>query len=77
MVPHIKNRVALIFSNKSVSSLKPKIESIVEWHKAKVGTIAPCDVTVPKGDTGLDPSEISFFHALKISTKIVKSKIEI
>ena len=31
----------------------------------------------PKGDTGLDPSEISFFHALKISTKIVKSKIEI
>ncbi len=32
---------------------------------------------IPKGPTGLDPSEISFFHALKISTKIFKQQIEI
>lgn len=32
---------------------------------------------VKKGPTGLNPSEIKFFHALKITTKIVKSIINI
>lgn len=39
--------------------------------------IAQCDVIVPPGSTGLDPSQISFFHALQISTKINKGQIEI
>jgi large subunit ribosomal protein LP0 len=30
-----------------------------------------------KSPTGLDPSQINFFHALNISTKIVKGQIEI
>lgn len=39
--------------------------------------ISQCDVVVPCGSTGLDPSQISFFHALQISTKINKGQIEI
>jgi large subunit ribosomal protein LP0 len=34
-------------------------------------------VFVPAGPTGMDPSQISFFHALQISTKINKGQIEI
>ena len=39
--------------------------------------VAPIDVTIPPGPTGLDPSQISFFHALNMSTKIQKGQIEI
>jgi len=35
------------------------------------------DVFVPAGPTGMEPSQISFFHALNISTKINKGQIEI
>lgn len=39
--------------------------------------IAQCDVIVPPGPTGMDPSAISFFHALQVTTKINKGQIEI
>jgi len=42
-----------------------------------VGALSPVDFTCPSGPTGLDPSQINFFHALNISTKIVKGQIEI
>merc|ERR1712066_1097329 len=44
---------------------------------AKAGVIAPCSVTIPKGPTGLDPAQTSFFQALNIATKINKGSIEI
>merc|ERR1712070_297416 len=44
---------------------------------AKAGVIAPSSVTVPKGPTGLDPAQTSFFQALNIATKINKGSIEI
>lgn len=45
--------------------------------EARIGAIAPVDFVCPAGPTGLDPSQINFFHALNISTKIVKGQIEI
>jgi large subunit ribosomal protein LP0 len=39
--------------------------------------IAPKDVMVPTGPTGLDPKQTGFFQTLQIQTKIVKSQIEI
>jgi len=72
-----KGKVGFIFSDAPIHELKP----IIEGHKipapAKVGTIAPLEVTIPPGPTGLDPSQISFFHTLNISTKIQKGQIEI
>ncbi|CAI0396546.1 unnamed protein product, partial [Linum tenue] len=44
---------------------------------ARVGLIAPIDVTVPPGNTGLDPSQTSFFQVLNIPTKINKGTVEI
>lgn len=57
--------------------MKPLIEGNKLESAAKVGVIAPVDVSIPPGPTGLDPSQIAFFHALKISTKIQKGQIEI
>lgn len=70
-------KVGLIFTDEPVYELKPMIEGNKIDTAAKVGVIAPCDVVIPPGPTGLDPSQISFFHALKISTKIQKGQIEI
>lgn len=39
--------------------------------------MAPKDVFVPKGSTGLDPKQTSFFQTLQIQTKIQKGQIEI
>lgn len=44
---------------------------------AKTGAIAPVDVHIPAGSTGMDPGKISFFQALNITTKIQKGAIEI
>jgi large subunit ribosomal protein LP0 len=45
---------------------------------ARVGAIAPIDVIIPHpAFTTMDPSQISFFHALQISTKIDKGMIAI
>ncbi|KAH7672903.1 Ribosomal protein L10P protein [Dioscorea alata] len=41
---------------------------------ARVGLVAPIDVVVPPGNTGLDPSQTSFFQVLNIPTKINKER---
>ena len=44
---------------------------------ARAGIIAPLNVVVPAGSTGMGPEKTSFFQALNINTKIVKGCIEI
>jgi len=39
--------------------------------------MAPIDVFVPAGNTGLGPEKTSFFQALSITTKISRGTIEI
>lgn len=75
--PLLKGKVGLIFSDAAVHEIKPIIEGNRKPAAAKVGMVAPIDVTVPPGPTGMDPSQISFFHALNMSTKINKGQIEI
>jgi large subunit ribosomal protein LP0 len=75
LTPLLKDKVALIFSDSSVYSLKQQIESNKVPTEAKLGALSPIDFSVPAGPTGLDPSQINFFHALNVSTKIVKGQI--
>jgi large subunit ribosomal protein LP0 len=77
LTPLLKEKVALIFSDASVYELKGKIEANKVPTEARVGVVSPIDYSCPAGPTGLDPSQINFFHALNISTKIVKGQIEI
>lgn len=44
---------------------------------AKVGILAPVDVIIPGGPTGMDPSQTTLFQSLNVATKIVKGQIEI
>ncbi|GKA09222.1 ribonuclease H-like domain-containing protein [Tanacetum coccineum] len=44
---------------------------------ARVGLVAPVDVVVPPANTGLDPSQTSFFQVLNIPTKINKGTVKI
>jgi large subunit ribosomal protein LP0 len=52
----LKGKVGLIFSDKAVFELMPIINSNKVQTVAKVGVLAPCDVIVPPGPTGMDPS---------------------
>merc|ERR1719198_1884167 len=63
-----------------MGSLDEVLELLKEFVKpaaAKAGVIAPVSCTIPKGPTGLDPAQTSFFQALNIATKINKGSIEI
>ena len=77
LLPFVRGNMGLIFTNDDLS----KIRKIVTEYKvpagAKAGTLAPSDVFVPPGPTGLDPGQTGFFQALNIATKIVKGSIEI
>lgn len=73
----MKGNTGLIFSNGDLSEIKKIIDAQKREAPAKVGIIAPDDVWIRAGPTGLDPKQTSFFQALNIQTKIVKTQIEI
>jgi large subunit ribosomal protein LP0 len=77
LLPFVRGNMGLIFTNDDLA----KVRTIVTEYKvpagAKAGTLAPSDVFVPPGATGLDPGQTAFFQALNIATKIVKGSIEI
>jgi len=77
LLPHIYGNIGLVFIQGELSEVKSLLVSNTVGAYAKVGSISPTLVTVPKGDTGMDPSKTSFFQALSIQTKINKGKIEI
>jgi len=77
LLQFVRGNMGLIFTNDDLS----KVRTVVTEYKvpagAKAGTLAPTDVFVPPGPTGLDPGQTGFFQALNIATKIVKGSIEI
>jgi large subunit ribosomal protein LP0 len=73
----MKGNLGFIFTT---GPLDPILDIVKEFYKpaaAKAGVIAPSDCVIPKGPTGLDPAQTSFFQALNIATKINKGSIEI
>jgi len=77
LIPLIKGNVGLVFTNHDLAEIRNLIVSNRVPAAAKPGTIAPTDVFVPPGPTGLEPGQTSFFQALNIATKIVRTSIEI
>jgi len=77
LLPRIKGNVGLVFTNKDLVEVRKKILENRVGAPAKAGTVAPNDVHIPAGPTGLDPTQTSFLQALNISTKINKGQIEI
>jgi large subunit ribosomal protein LP0 len=77
LVEQLVGNVGLIFTKADLSDVREQIESFKVGAPARVGLVAPVDVTVPAGNTGLDPSQTNFFQALNIPTKINKGTVEI
>jgi len=77
LLSHIKGNVGFVFTNGDLPEIRNKLAALKVQAAAKAGAIAPCDVIVPAGPTGLEPTKTSFFQALLIPTKINRSVIEI
>jgi len=77
LLPLVKGNMGFLFTNDDLNKIRKEVISFKIPAAAKAGVIAPRDVTVPAGPTGLDPGQTSFFQTLNISTKITKGSIEI
>ncbi|VFQ76594.1 unnamed protein product [Cuscuta campestris] len=77
LVPHLVNNVGLIFTRGDLKEVSDEVSKYKVGAPARVGLVAPVDVVVPPGNTGLDPSQTSFFQVLNIPTKINKGTVEI
>lgn len=73
----LSGNTGLIFTNEDVREITTTLDSFRVKAPARVGAIAPCDVVVPAGNTGMEPTQTSFFQALNIATKITKGTVEI
>lgn len=77
IIGQLRKNTNLIFSNGDLGEVKSVLDSVVRPSPAKAGMIAPDNVSIPAGSTGLDPKQTSFFQNLQIQTKIVKAQIDI
>jgi len=76
LLPYVRGNIGFIFTNGDLNALRAIVTSNKVPASAKTGVVAPIDVVIPPGPTGLDPGQTSFFQTLNIGTKIVKGAIE-
>eukprot|EP00468_Gymnochlora_sp_CCMP2014_P007993 CAMPEP_0167753308 /NCGR_PEP_ID=MMETSP0110_2-20121227/7636_1 /TAXON_ID=629695 /ORGANISM="Gymnochlora sp., Strain CCMP2014" /LENGTH=290 /DNA_ID=CAMNT_0007639049 /DNA_START=265 /DNA_END=1137 /DNA_ORIENTATION=+ len=77
LLEKIRGNIGFIFTSGDLIELRDAVLEHQDPAPAKTGQIAPCDVWVEPGATGLDPGQTAFFQALNISTKINRGAIEI
>jgi len=77
LLPMIKGNMGFIFSNGDLAAMRKQVMEFKMPAAAKAGVLAPVNVVIPPGPTGLDPGQTSFFQTLNVATKIVKGTIEI
>ncbi|EGX44554.1 ribosomal protein P0 (A0) (L10E) [Orbilia oligospora] len=77
LLPYVKGNVGFVFTNADLKETRDKILSNRVAAPARAGAVAPVDVWVPAGNTGMEPGKTSFFQALGIPTKIARGTIEI
>jgi large subunit ribosomal protein LP0 len=77
ILPYIKGNIGLVFTNSDLKTMRDMLISNRVAAPARSGAIAPKDVYVPAGNTGMEPGKTSFFQALNVPTKIARGTIEI
>lgn len=77
LLPFIKGNVGFVFTNGDLKEVRDKILANKVAAPARAGAVAPADVWVPAGNTGMEPGKTSFFQALGVPTKIARGTIEI
>lgn len=76
LLPYVYGNIGFVFTNGDLNALRSIITANKVPAGAKTGVVAPMDVVIPPGPTGLDPGQTSFFQTMNIGTKIVKGSIE-
>ncbi|CAN4098750.1 unnamed protein product [Withania somnifera] len=77
LISCLVGNVGLIFTKVDLKEVSEEVSKYKVGAPARVGLVAPIDVVIPPGNTGLDPSQTSFFQVLNIPTKINKGTVEI
>jgi len=77
LLPFVKGNVGFVFTNNDLKSIRDKILINKVAAPARAGAVAPADVYIPAGNTGMEPGKTSFFQALGVPTKIARGTIEI
>ncbi|KAJ7931423.1 60S acidic ribosomal protein P0 [Mycena leptocephala] len=77
LLPHVKGNIGFVFTASDLKEIREVITANKVAAPARAGAFAPKDVTVPAGNTGMEPGKTSFFQALQIPTKIARGTIEI
>jgi len=77
LLPHVKGNIGFVFTKGDLKEIRETIVANKVAAPARAGALAPKDVTVPAGNTGMEPGKTSFFQALGIPTKIARGTIEI
>mmetsp|Transcript_28571 Transcript_28571/g.78473 ORF Transcript_28571/g.78473 Transcript_28571/m.78473 type:complete len:324 (+) Transcript_28571:146-1117(+) len=71
-----RGNVGFVFTNDDLGEIREVLEANTRPAPARVGSVAPSKVIVPKGPTGCDPGQTAFFQTLQIATKITRGQIE-
>jgi len=77
LLPLIKQNIGFVFTKVELSAIRNKLLENRVGAPAKAGIVAPNDVTVPAGPTGMEPTQTSFLQALNIASKINRGQVEI
>jgi large subunit ribosomal protein LP0 len=77
LIDRLHGNCGFIFTNEDVKTVRDIAIRFKVEAPARVGVLAPNDVIVPPGPTGMDPGQTGYFQAMGIPTKIMKGNIEI
>jgi len=73
----VKGNCGFCFTKGDIKELRHEILNRKVQCPAKAGAIAPCDVSVHPGPTGMEPTQTTFFQSMNIATRINKGQIDI
>jgi len=77
LLPHVRGNIGFVFAKDDLQEVKKKLTELKVAAPAKSGNVAPVDVIVPAGPTGMEPTQTSFLQALNIPSKITRGQVEI
>ncbi|THG97331.1 hypothetical protein EW026_g4640 [Hermanssonia centrifuga] len=77
LLPHVRGNIGFVFTSSDLKEIRDLITANKVAAPARAGALAPLNVTIPAGNTGMEPGKTSFFQALGIPTKIARGTIEI
>jgi large subunit ribosomal protein LP0 len=77
VLPLVWGNIGFVFCKGNLPDVKKILETNRVEAPARAGSVAPNKVVIPAMNTGLEPTQTSFFQALNIPTKIAKGQIEI